>query len=69
MGFDVKVHGGEKVADRSAIIAFGSRSEPRRSGEATSIPKVDEAVELGNEEEKTPSGLPQWHSPWWPLVV
>jgi hypothetical protein len=44
MGFDVKVHGGEKVADRSAIIAFGSRSKPRQSGEATPIPKVDEAL-------------------------
>jgi hypothetical protein len=44
MGFDVKVHGGEKVADRSAIIALGSRSEPRRSGEATPIPKVDKAL-------------------------
>jgi 4-amino-4-deoxy-L-arabinose transferase-like glycosyltransferase len=44
MGFDVKVHGGENVADRSAILAFGSRSEPRRSGEATPIPKVDKAL-------------------------
>jgi hypothetical protein len=45
MGFDVAVHGGEKVAARSAIIAFGSRSEPRRSGEATPIPKVAKALE------------------------
>jgi outer membrane protein assembly factor BamB len=44
MAFGAKVHGGEKVADRSAIIAFGSRSEPRRSGEATPIPKVDKAL-------------------------
>ncbi len=41
--FDVKVHGGEKVADRAAIIAFGSRSEQRRSGKTTHIPKVDKA--------------------------
>jgi outer membrane protein insertion porin family len=40
----VKVHGRKKVADRSAILAFGSQSEPRRSGEATPIPKVDKAL-------------------------
>ena len=54
----VKVHGGKKVADRSAILALrakkvadrsailalGSQSEPRRSGEATPIPKVDKAL-------------------------
>ena len=42
--FDVKVHSGKKVADRSAIMAFGSQSEPRRSGEATPVPKVDKAL-------------------------
>jgi hypothetical protein len=48
MEFDVKVYGGKKVANRSAILAFGSRSEPRRSGEATLIPKVDKALEKGS---------------------
>jgi hypothetical protein len=39
-----RAHVGEKVADRSVIIAFGARSEPRRSGEATPILKVDKAL-------------------------
>ena len=58
--FGVKVHGGKKVADRSAIyafgrfatiaahrsaiIAFGSWSEPRRSGEPIPTSKVDKVL-------------------------
>jgi hypothetical protein len=44
--FDGKAHGGEKVADRSAVTAFGSRSEPRRSGTKALILKVDTALVL-----------------------
>ena len=58
MGFDVKVYGGKKVADRSAIIAFGSRSEPRRSGEATPLPKVDKALGIAFSSPGTPDTTP-----------
>jgi hypothetical protein len=78
MWFNVKVHSGEIVADRSAILAKAAnrsailakaanrsailacgtslQSEPQRSGEATTIPKVDKALvfELGSSLERHP---------------
>ena len=47
----MKANRGKTVADRSAIIAFGSPSEPRRTSIATSILSRDKA--LGSHE-RTP---------------
>jgi hypothetical protein len=44
MGFDVEVHGGENVADRSAIFAFGSQSEPRQSGDSPADATADASL-------------------------
>ena len=57
MGFDVKVHGGKKVADRSAILALGSRSEPRRS--KVPSPPTREGRGEGNVRVKSPLCLSQ----------
>jgi hypothetical protein len=47
-----------KVADRSAIIALGSRNEPRRSGMATRIAKVDKALVPPRQAKKAPPAEP-----------